>query len=273
MTKSLDIFDFLEYRQYLKRWFEEARLAGTSNISRISERLGVHTSFLAHVLSGNKNLSFEHATELSEIFGHTDLEREYFFSLLQIERAGTHKLKAYWEKKKRDILEQRTKIKSRVGAYKEFAAEHKAIFYSSWIYLAVFVSTAINDGQTLEQIADFFNLSRNRAEEILNFLLQTGICRLDGAKYKMGPSRIFVGNDSPFVIKHHTNWRIKAIEKMDKREQRDLFYTAPMSMSVSDFQKVRELLSKAIQSSLDICHLSAAEDVVCLNIDFFSLLK
>lgn len=269
MVNSLDIFSFSDYRRYLKEWLEQSRKAGTSNLSRIAEAIGVHTSFLGHVLSGAKNLSFEQATELSENLSLTDLERDYFFSILQIEKAGSHKLRKYWEEKKKQILDERSKVKSRVGVHAELSAEDKAIFYSSWIYVAVFVATAISDGQTLEQIAERFELTRSKADEILNFLIRTGICERDGNIFKVGKSIVFLSNDSPLVVKHHTNWRVKGMQKMDTREGEELFYTAPMSMSRSDFKKVREILTKSIETSLEICRESSPEEVVCLNIDFF----
>lgn len=264
-----DIFSFSDYRAYMNVWLDYARGMQITNMSRLAESLGVHASYLAHVLSGTKNLSFEQATELSELLRHTALEREYFFSLLQIERAGTPKLKKYWTEKKLSILNDRAKVRSRVGAHHELMAEERAIFYSSWIYVAVFVAVGIEEGQTLEQIADRFGLTREKAEEILSFLAKTGVCARDGSRYKMGKSVVYLTNDSPLVVKHHTNWRIQAIQKMDSRDSTELFFTSPMSISLKDFVRIRELLSGAIESALEICKDSPAEEVVCLNIDFF----
>lgn len=269
MHNSLDIFNFSDYRQYIKAWIELARASRSSNLSRLSETIGVHTSFLAHVLSGAKNLSFEQAADLSDSMEHTSLEREFFFALVQIERAGTTKLKKYWSEKKSTILMERSKLRTRVGTHHELSAEDRAIFYSSWIYVAVFVATAINDSQTLEQIAERFRLSRKKAEEVLAFLVQTGICEKDNSKYKMGKSVVYLENESPLVVKHHTNWRMRAIQKMDTRQASELFFTSPMSISMSDFSKIREILAKSIQSTLEICKDSPSEEVVCLNIDFF----
>lgn len=269
MAKPLDIFSFKDYRAYLVGWLEEARAQKKSNLSRLAEAIGVHTSFLAHVLSGTKNLSFEQAAEVSEAFGHTDLEREYFFALLQIERAGSQKLKKYWQEKRADILKRREALRSRVGEHHELSYQDRAVYYSSWIYAAVFVSTDIEGGQTLEQVAARFRLSRAKASEILQFLVRTGICVLEGSRYKMGKAVVYLPNDSPLVVKHHTNWRIRAMQKMDNREATELFFTSPMSISVADFAKVREVFAKAIEEAMAICKDSKSEEVVNLNIDLF----
>ena len=156
-----------------------------------------------------------------------------------------------------------------MGQSHELTTEQRAIFYSSWIYVAVFVATAIDDGQTQDQIAKTFQLSRAKAEEILSFLVQTGICEKKAARFCMGKAVVYVPNDSPFVVKHHTNWRMRAIQKMDQRSDEEMFFSSPMSISKSDFPRIREIFAKAIQQTLQICQTSPAEEIVCLNIDFF----
>lgn len=269
MSKHIDLFSFSDYRRYIREWLEQARTQKTSNLSRMALAISVHTSFLAHVLGGAKNLSQEQAAEMSEFLGHTHLEREYFFSLLQIERAGSVKLKKYWTERRHSILSEREKVRSRVGVHHELSEEDRAIFYSSWIYVAVYVATGIDDGQSLEQIADIFRLTREKAETILEFLVRTGVCERVGSIYKMGKSVVYLTNDSPLVVKHHTNWRLRAMQKMDTRESTELFFTSPMSMSKEDFARIREILAKSIESALAICKDSPAEEVVCLNIDLF----
>jgi uncharacterized protein (TIGR02147 family) len=269
MAKPLDLFTYHDYRAYLAAWLQDARSRRASNLTQLAKKIGVHTSFLAHVLGGEKNLSFEQAAEVSEALGHTAHEREFFFALLQIARAGSPRLRRYWEEKKSAIRKEREALRSRVGDYHELTSEDRAIFYSSWIYVAVYVATAIADGQTLEQIAERFRLTRSKAQEILEFLCRTGICEARGARYVMGKAVVYLANDSPLVVKHHTNWRLRALQKMDSREPAELFFTSPMSMSVRDVARVRELLAKAIEDTLAICKESPAEEVVNLNVDFF----
>ncbi len=265
----MNIFSFLDYRKYLNLWIKQAKKTGSSNLSKLAKSAGVHTTFLSHVLSGNKNINLEQATLISEAIGHTKIERDYFFILIEFERAGTEKLRQYWLEKKSEIEIERNKLNSRVGKHHELTDTDRAIFYSSWIYVAIFVATAINDGQNLDEIATRFKLSREQAQNYIDFLVKTGICEVVSDKYIMGKSVVYVPNESPFVVKHHINWRMRAVQKMDHRESRELFYSSPMSMSKSDFNKVRDILAESIQKSLVICKDSVAEEVVCLNIDFF----
>ncbi len=271
MDHGLDVFGFTDYRVYLRKQIEFLKHSGISNLSKIATAVGVHPSYLGHVMTGTKNLNFDQAKDLADVLKMTPLEQEYFFTLVHLDRAGTQKAKKYWLIKKEEILAERTKVKSRVGEHTELSDHDRAIFYSSWIYVAVFSATFIENGQTLDQVANRFQISRLKTEEILDFLVRTGICERNGAKYKPGTTFVYIGNDSPFVVKHHTNWRMKAIQKMDSRESQELFFSSPMSMSLEDFAQIREILAKGIQKSLEICKDSPAKEVVCLNIDLFRL--
>lgn len=266
----MNIFDFSEYRKYLKTWLEESRASKTSNLTRLAEVAQVHPTFLSQVLGGSKDLSLEQAAFVSEFIGHTKLEQDYFFTPIQLERAGTIPLKNYWQEKKSAIEAEKNKLSQRFHKHKELTEEQRAIFYSSWIYVAVWACTAINNGQTLTEIAERFNISRDKAEEILSFLAQSGVCNESNGVYTIGDLHIHVPNESPHVIKHHTNWRMKAIQRMDNRDKVELFFTSPMSISREDFQKIRERLNLVIQDVVKIGKDSPAEDLVCLNIDFFN---
>jgi uncharacterized protein (TIGR02147 family) len=269
MSKILILFDYSSYRQFIKDWIEEAKSQRTSNLSRLAEALQVHPTFLSHVLGGGKDLSLEQAALLGSHLELTPLEVDYLFALIQLERAGNSKLKAYWKEKKLQIEIEKNRLNRRFEKHRDLSPEQRAIFYSSWLFAATWSATAIDEGQTISQIAERFRLNREKASEILNFLTQTGLCHEEAGKFKLGEQHIHVPNESPFVIKHHTNWRIKAIERMDDREPAELFFTAPMSIAKSDFEVLREKLNRTIQDVVKVAKDSQAEEVVCLNIDFF----
>lgn len=269
MTKSLNIFEFSDYRGFIKSWLEEAKAQKTSNLTRLAEAAMVHPTFLSHVLAGTKELSLEQAALISEYMNLTHLEQDYFFAIIHIDRAGNQKLKKYWLTKKQELEKQKNKLSERFDKHRQLSHEQRAIFYSSWIYAAIWAATAIDNGQTLNQIAEKIRISRNKAEEIVSFLLETGLCTDDKGIIRMGETHLHIPNESPLVVKHHTNWRMKAVQKMDTRESVELFFTSPMSISVKDFDVIRERLNIALKGIVDIAKESPAEEIVCLNIDFF----
>jgi hypothetical protein len=104
---------------------------------------------------------------------------------------------------------------------------------------------------------------------MLTFLVQTGVCVEEAGKFHMGKVHVHVPNESPLVTKHHSNWRMKAIQRMDFREDTELFFTAPMSISRKDFETIREKLNAVIKDAVNVAKSSSSEDIFCLNIDFF----
>jgi len=268
-AKQLNVFDFSDYRKYLKSWIQEARREKRSNLSRLAAQAKVHPTFFSQMLAGTKQLSLEQAAELSLVFAHTELERDYFFLLVQEDRAGNPALRGYWREKKAALLEEKNKLSRRFEPHHTLTDSQRALFYSSWIYLAAWVSTDIDGGQTLEQVAERFGLSRKKAQGILSFLLEIGACGEKGGRYSLQMSHIHVGNESPFVTKHHSNWRVKALERMDFRQPEELFFTAPLSLSRKDFLQIREKLNVLAAEVVALAKESRAEDVFCLNVDFF----
>ena len=267
----ISIFEYTDYRVFLRAWLEKAKNLKLSNLSQLSQFCGVHPTFLSHVLSGTKDLSLEQASLMSEYFGLTQLEQDYFFSILQMERAGHQKLKKYFQNKITSIENEKNKLSQRFTQHKQLTVEQKAIFYSSWIYASVWTSTDINKGQTIDQVAARFKITRDHAQSILTFLVQSGLCIEEKGSYRLGESHVHVSNESHFVVKHHFNYRLKSMQKMEVRESNELFFTAPMSLSKEDFKVIREKLNLILKEIVEVAKDSQADHVTCLNIDFFNL--
>lgn len=269
MQKDINIFNYSNYREYLTIWLQEAKNNKSFNLSRLADVAQIHPTYLSHILAGTKHLSLEQAALISEHLEHTKLEQDYFFILINLDRAGNKKLKDYWLEKKSLLEKEKNKLSQRFEKHKQLNQEQRAIFYSSWIYVAVWATTAINNRQSLSQIAERFDITKDRTEEVLTFLLETGLCTEKNGLYSMGEVHVHIPNESPLVVKHHTNWRIKAIQEMDSRTDNELFFSAPMSISLEDYKKIRERINKLITNVVDIAKGSKAEDLACLNIDFF----
>src|SRR2546430_13286005 len=87
------LFEFTEYKQYVQNWLKNMPKNGHGQLSRIAKHLNISSVSVSHIFNGPRELSEEQAVELAEFFGFSELESEYFLLLVQLERAGTHKLK------------------------------------------------------------------------------------------------------------------------------------------------------------------------------------
>jgi hypothetical protein len=77
--------------------------------------------------------------------------------------------------------------------------------------------------------------------------------------------------ESPFIIKHHTNWRLKAIQSFEQESERELHYTSVISLSQSDVLKLKTLFVNSIDKYNEIVRPSKEEACYCLCLDFFKV--
>lgn len=268
----MSLFEYSTYRSYLKSYLKSLPRKGRGELTRIATRLHVNTSLLSQILGGTREFTSEQSYELSKYLGHTELELEYFQLLVQIDRAATHNLKTHLQEKLLRMRNEALKIANRVKTEKRIAEEDRAVFYSVWIYSAVHLFTSLKpEGTTAEEIGERFHLSREKTKEIMKFLVGTGLCLEEGMRFKMGVQSTFVEKGSPHLNKHHSNWRIKALNDCETMSDSDFMFTGQMSISKSDFLVLREKLSEYLKTAAERAENSKAEEIACLNLDFFIL--
>lgn len=263
----ISVFEYQDYREFLRVWIDSQPGRGAS--SRLAEAMNISPSMVSMVMKGEKNLTAEQAADLVEFLALNELEGDYFFVLLEIGKAGSHKLTQRLQKKKESILLQAQKISSRVKKDLELSEEQKSIYYSSWLYTGIRNLSACSQTQDVHRMAKHLHLPSEVLQPIVEFLVENGLCKLEKGQLTYGPKNTHLGSESPYVSQQHRNWRNKAFERMEYRREQDLFYTCPMSLSVEAYKEVRKLLPTVIQQVLKIVEPSASEKVACFNIDFF----
>jgi len=268
------IFEFGNYQKYLQEYLKRLPNQGHGEALKLAKYLGVSSTFVSHVLSGVRMLTPEQGELLSEYLGHSELEADYFFYLIQLERAGTQRLKKYCNLKLSEIKSKSLKLVNRVKAKRLLSDEEKSIFYSSPLYSAVHLYTSTGKGgRSLEEIMTRFELTRARASDIIRFLKDAGIVSEDEGKFHMGTQSTHVPQGSPHLLKHHANWRIKAIQASENLTENELMYTAQVSLSAKDFESIREDLAQTIKKILDKVHTSPADEIACFNLDWIWIKK
>lgn len=268
------IFDFRDYRSYLKSYIRSLPKSGFGEAKKMAAHLSVSSTFISHVLSESKSLSAEQSTLLSEYLGHSELEAEYFYYLVQLDRAGNPALKKFCQKKLAEIKSKSLQLNKRLNFKKDFSEEQKSIFYSNPLYSAIhlFTSTKKN-GVTIEEIQARFDIDRIKAIELMKFLKEANLCEQVDSHYKMGTQSTHIGANSPHLIKHHTNWRLRSIQAAENLLSEELMYTVNVSLSKKDFELLREEMVQFIDKFLKTVYPSPAEEIACFNVDFFWIRK
>jgi uncharacterized protein (TIGR02147 family) len=271
---DMSLFLFDNYRTFLKTYIASLPGKGHGELSRIAKALQVHQTLMSLILSGERDLSLEQAFDLCNYLGFSQIESDYFSLLVQLARAGTKRFEDSIRQKLEQVKNESKKLSKRVDFEKVLTEHERAKAYSSWIFSAIRMFTSVGEqGQSLQDIQNRFHLTRQRAMELLNFLESAGLVRQVQGKYVMGEQRTFLEKGSPHFLKHHSNWRIKAIEQADQLSDSELMFTSPVSLSAEDFTKLREQLAEFIKNFLETVKASPAEDIACLNLDFFWIKK
>jgi len=269
----MSIFEHTDYRKFLRSHIENLPKKGRGEINRLALFMGVHPSLLSQVLSDAKNLTLEQAQLACEYLGLTSQETEHLLCSVQYQRAGTAKLRTYFKEKLTLSKQASVELSERVRQDRQLSEEEVSVFYSHWLYAAIWLQSSLPKGTTLETACERFHISRERASEILHFLAETRLCISLNGHYQMGPQSIHLARGSVHLGKHHTNWRLRAIENSDKISQEELMYTAPISISKSDFKKIRTRVTEFIKEVTDTAIQSEADEIACFNLDLFWIRK
>lgn len=266
------VFEFSSYKPYLER-----RLGGyrqrRGQRSQVAKALSCQPTFVTQVLNGNAHFSLEQAERLNRYLGHSEDESEFFFLLIQHDRAGTKELRDYFLKKIEAVRASRQVLVNRLGKSQTLSLEQQSVYYSSWHYAALHIAVAIPGLQTREALADYFKLPLKKVTETLQYLSSTGLVRLEDGRYIIGATKIRLGNNSPSIIRHHGNWRVQALESLDREEPTDLHYSGVLCLTLKDKEKIKSMILDALKEHLKISDAAREEELVCYNIDLFSLGK
>ena len=92
---------------------------------------------------------------------------------------------------------------------------------------------------------------------------------MEEGKLAIGPSSTHLESQSPWVISHDINWRLRSVELMRWRQDDSLRYTAPMTLSAKDARKVREMIVQFLEKIDKVVEDSPSEELHCLTIDWF----
>ncbi|OFZ52170.1 MAG: hypothetical protein A2428_09825 [Bdellovibrionales bacterium RIFOXYC1_FULL_54_43] len=267
MNKGL--FELDDYKEYLAHVIRSRPKAGHGEKSRIAQALQCHVAYVSQVLNGPAQFSLEQAEMLNRYLAHSETESEYFLLLVLYGRAGTANLKEHYRKKVLQAQEQQLSLKNRLEFKKTLTLADQARYYSAWHFAAIHLLIAIPQFQTKDALYRRLKISMKRISETLNFFVECGLATEDRGSFKPGVTSIHLGNDSPMISQHHTNWRMQAIQSFEHEIPEELHYSSVVSIARADMPKIRKALTQAVEEVRRIVRDSKEDDLCCYSIDFF----
>lgn len=241
--------------------------------TQFSEFLRVQPAFISQVLARKFSLSIEHADLANHFFDHISEESTFFILLVSRDRAGSQSLKKHYNEQINSILKKRLLITERLGKKTEVSDQAKGIYYSSWMYSGIHVGATIEGINSKQDLAKALNLPAQTVGQVLDFLVENNLLEKKEEKYLWTDSWIRLDKTSPHIIKHHNNWRNKAIQNLEIQTDEDLHYSGLFSMDQKTANKIKDQLIESIKTNLKLIEDSPERELYVLNADFFNLLK
>ncbi|MFZ4404982.1 MAG: TIGR02147 family protein [Pseudobdellovibrionaceae bacterium] len=265
----MNIYDYDDYKKYWSDRSLNRPKKGHGENSRLAKYLNVSTTMVSQVFKGDKHISLEMACDIADYLNLSIEEKDYFILITDYQKANSNKLKIVFKNQIKRIQKQQKKLETKITNHTVLNETEKSIFYSSWIYSAIGVLVDLGKYNNAQDIAQRLSLNIEVVEKALQFLLSSRLIIQDGKKIKMGSVGTHTGDSSLLTKVHHSNWRIKSIECMDKKDPQSLFFSAPLVLSESAAIKIRQEIFDKIQDIIKQVVPSDSETVRCLNIDWF----
>lgn len=268
---STIVYDHTDYVHFLN-----ARLRAMTQTrgsqSALAKYLGVQSSFLSQVLSRRTHLSREQAVKVAEYFSLPYDELRFFMLLVDAERAGSKSLESFYRTEIEMILRQREEVQERIGVREQLEEEAQVVYYSSWVYGAVHILTALPGTQTVDAIAHFLRLPREQIASVTEWLKKNGLIeqKTDGS-FAIGKGRIHAGRHSRHSARNHANWRIKSLDSFERSTPDDVHYTAFLGISKEAKAVLKEKLMTFLQEIEPVIADAKEEKGVVLLLDLFEL--
>jgi uncharacterized protein (TIGR02147 family) len=273
IKKIVNIFDYTDYRQYFRDYYEEQKIKNPAFSYRyFAQKAGYNSSGLyKDIVDGRTGITRSLILRFSTAMKHTKRQQEYFETLVYFNEAKTiEEKKLYFERLMKYYDSKAFRVESSHYEY-----------YSKWYYSAIRELLAISDfNDDYAIIAQALNPSirTHQAQKAIGVLKKLGLIRKnDKGFYKAVDKILTTGPDvkSLNIARFQQVMMDLAKEAIDRYpgKHRNIS-TITFSASCEAFDEIKSELDACRKRILGIIDRSDNEDRVCqLNMQFFPLTR
>lgn len=266
-TNIAIVFEFSDYKEFLRTRLKES----WGLISKVAEAADCQRAYLSRVLNDTVHITPDHAFGISRFFKMSPTESEYFMALVEFARATTDHYREFIEKKILGLRRQHQNLSRKMRFEPLESHEVQARYYSSWHWSAIHVLVAIPQFQTAEAIAHRLQLPMSLVYSVLEGLAKNGFVRTERGRWLPSTYVMPLSKESPFITYHHNNWRTRAVQSSQIKNEEGVHLTIVQSMSKEATREIKELIFDLVDESARVVNGSESESVMCTNIDFFNI--
>lgn len=265
---EVSVFAFRDYVSFIRR-----RIASEESnwglVTKLSKAAGCQRPYLSKVLAGEAHLSASQAYGIARFWRLTEGETEYFIGLLEMARAGSKEYREFLSRKNQDLKTRNEELSKVVERPTALPTEKDLFYYSSWQMSAIHILASIPTFQTSTAIASRLGLPESQVKQSLAQLQAFGFVEHANGKWKFRALEQHIPKSSPLSVFHHSNWRQKAVMDSQDPAGSGVHYTVVQSLSVKDFERLRESTLRHIREFQAVAGPSKEEELVCFTCDYF----
>jgi uncharacterized protein (TIGR02147 family) len=262
--KTVDIYDFFDYREYLRAAYSRKKQEVKGFSHRIfSREAGIASpNYLLRVLKGTRSLGNGYVAKFCRALGLRRNEARYFTSLVGFNTENDIEKK---EKYLRGLLA----LRYRRGIFR--MDDKKLRFFGKWYYPVIRELAVVLDCRD-----DFNLLARNcvpritsqQAKNAVGYLLKNGFLKKDaGGRYVRTEPVISSGDEvrSTVLRNYHRQTLAQSIDALDKvdLENRDIS-SLTLSVSRKTYFAIKKEIQEFRKHLLVMAREDASPEMVCL---------
>ncbi len=265
------IFKYLNYLDFLKDYFQEKREQKKISLRKFASSSEIDHTTLSRVLKGERKLPIDTAEKIANIIKLQPIEYEYFMLLVEFEHVRTNRAKKSLEYEIKSLQAQRNLPQAKKETF-----EIIADLTSFSILEAMRMDQSL---KTPRLMADFLGVELSQVKSAFQRLVDSKVIqKKEDEEYErlQEPCNLKVNGANSTVEKYLGQVLDRAKEELatglpNKRIYRTRVISIPKTQ--------RQEICAMIDSFLGKLHLltenskQAKDDLVCLNVNFFSLLK
>jgi uncharacterized protein (TIGR02147 family) len=265
----INIFEYFDYRQFLKDFYEEEKKSKPWFSYRyISAKVHLNPGYIVKVFQGKIHLGLKNVESFADLLHLEGTGREYFAELISFGRA-----------KNQNEIEQRfERLQSIKGIRFRTVADSKSDFFAEWHHMALrsLISIQPFDGKNYRALGSMLTpkITASEARASVRLLEKLGmiVCEEDGI-YRVTEQFISTGSHwTSAVIRTYQKKNIElSVAALDKypKDLRDVS-SVTMTIPLSEMESIRERVRQFRQELLRMSQDSVNDDAVMqLNIQLF----
>ena len=269
----VNVFDFTDYRVYLKTYFEDRKKSDPAFSHRwLARRLDLSTSNLLWlVMQGKRNLTGTLCHKISEVFKLSRKEAEYFENMVNFMQAKTNKEKDLF-------FSHMTGLRKKLNV--DRIEERQYEYYTNWynpVVRELVTGPAFDGGpEALSRMLQP-SITPSQAKRSIELMLRLGMIKKQGRRYVQTSPLLSTGPEvnSLAIVNFHRAMGTLAVEALDRIPKKErnitsstIYITDGMYESIvkkiEEFRKELLLMADSVEQG---------ERVYQLNFQLFPVSK